>query len=264
MAIKQYMVDAFAESVFTGNQAAVCITEEALDEEIMQNIAIENNFSETAFLVPGSEEGRYSLRWFTPGGEIDLCGHATLASAFVVGRYADPGVERVTFDTKSGELAAEIGTNLIAMNMPVYHSKQVEVTDAMECAFGVRPVEAWLARDLVCVLPDEAAVRRAKPDSAALMELDGLLQHATARADAGTGFDCVSRSFAPKLGVHEDPVCGSGHCAIAPIWSAKLGKPDIRALQASARTGILQCRVEGDAVSMAGPAVLYAEAELNL
>lgn len=129
---------------------------------------------------------------------------------------------------------------------------------------GVRPVEAWLARDLVCVLPDEAAVWRTHPDAAALEELDGLLQHVTAQANAGTGFDCVSRSFGPKVDVYEDPVCGSGHCAIVPIWAKKLGKADIRAFQASPRTGILQCRTEGNRVRLAGPAVLYAKAELEV
>lgn len=265
MVIEQYMVDAFADEVFKGNQAAVCITEEPLSEEVMQSVAIENNFSETAFLVPipGMKE-RYSLRWFTPGGEVDLCGHATLASAFVVGRCIAPGTKHVTFDTMSGELVAEIECGTVSMDLPAYRSKQVEVTDAMKHVFGVRPVEAWLARDLVCVLPDEAAVRRTEPEAAALKELDGLSQHVTARADAGTGFDCVSRSFAPKLSVYEDPVCGSGHCAIAPIWADKLGKRDIRAFQASPRTGILQCRVEGDRVEIAGPAVLYARARINL
>ena len=265
MAIKQYMVDAFAENVFTGNQAAVCITEEPLAEDVMQSIAIENNFSETAFLVPASKAGgRYSLRWFTPGGEIDLCGHATLASAFVVGRFMEPGIERVVFDTKSEELVAKVDADVVSIDMPAYKSKRVEVTDDMERAFGVRPIEAWLARDLVCVLPDELSVRRARPDSAVLMKLDGLLQHATARADAKARFDCVSRSFAPKLGVYEDPVCGSGHCAIVPIWAKKLGKADIRALQASTRTGVLECCAKGDVVTLAGHAVLYAEAELNV
>lgn len=265
MPIRQYMVDAFAESVFKGNQAAICVTDEPLGERMMQSIAIENNFSETAFLVPQPGEGvRYSLRWFTPGGEIDLCGHATLASAFVVSRHLVPGVKRIVFDTKSGDLATEISNGLISMDMPACESKPVEVTDSMERAFGVRPLEAWLSRDLVCVLPDEDAVRETQPRAEDLMKLDGLLQHATARADAGTGLDCVSRSFAPKLNVYEDPVCGSGHCAIVPIWASKLGKPDILAFQASERTGILQCHVEDEIVKMAGPAVLYAQADLSL
>lgn len=141
MTIKQYMVDAFADSVFKGNQAAICITKKPLGEDIMQNIAVENNFSETAFLVPESgAEGRYSLRWFTPGGEIDLCGHATLASAYAVGHCIAPGTDHVVFDTKSGKLAVDIEGDLISMDLPAYQSKQIEVTDAMEQAFGGRPL----------------------------------------------------------------------------------------------------------------------------
>lgn len=266
MAITQYVIDAFTDTVFKGNQAAVCATEEPLADAIMQNIAIENNFSETAFLVPiADKEGCYSLRWFTPGGEIDLCGHATLASAFAVGNFIAPGTKHIVFDTLSGELFVEIEEDgVISMDMPAYQPKQVAVTDAMKQAYGVRPLEAWLARDLVCVLPTEAAVRNARPDTDILLELPGLTQAITAQADAGSPFDCVSRCFAPELDVYEDPVTGSAHCAIAPIWAEKLGKNDIKAFQASKRTGILNCRVEGDRVKISGPAVLYARAELNI
>lgn len=266
MAITQYMIDAFADTVFKGNQAAVCVTEEPLADAIMQSIAIENNFSETAFLVPfAGKEGCYSLRWFTPGGEIDLCGHATLASAFTVANFIAPGTKHIVFDTLSGELFIEIEDNgMISMDMPAYQPKQVAVTDAMEQAYGVRPLEAWLARDLVCVLPAEADVRNAHPDTDALLKLPGLTQAITARADAGSPFDCISRCFAPELDVYEDPVTGSTHCAIAPLWAEKLGKNDIKAFQASKRTGILNCRVEGDRVKISGPAVLYARAELNI
>lgn len=252
---------------------------------MMQSIAIENNFSETAFLVPeqASQENRvtrtnragqtartartaprYSLRWFTPGGEIDLCGHATLASAFVVGKFLNPEAASVAFDTKSGELTASIGGDKVSMSMPAYQVKQVAVTDAMQRAFGVRPIEAWMARDLICILPNETDVRNIDPDAQALAALDGEIQVATARADKGTGFDCVSRCFAPKLDVLEDPVTGSSHCALAPLWGQKLGKSRIRGFQASKRTGILECSVEGDRVQIAGPAVLYSKAELNV
>lgn len=265
MAITQYMIDAFADTVFKGNQAAVCATKEPLASAIMQNIAIENNFSETAFLVPFvGKKGRYSLRWFTPGGEIDLCGHATLASAFAVGNFIAPGTKHIVFDTMSGELFIEIEDDgMISMDMPAYQPKQIEVTDTMEQAYGVRPLEAWLARDLICVLPTETDVRNARPDTDLLLELPGLTQAITARADANSPFDCVSRCFAPELDVYEDPVTGSTHCAIAPIWAEKLGKNDIRAFQASRRTGILNCHVEDDRVKISGPAVLYARAELN-
>lgn len=264
MVIRQYLVDAFAEELFQGNQAAVCVTETELDDELMQQIAIENNFSETAFLVPKSSDEktvRYALRWFTPGGEIDLCGHATLASAFVIFTYLAPDALEVIFDTKSGELYAKMEDGFISMEMPAYHSKQVEVTDDMERAFGVRPLEAWMDRDLVCMLPSEQDVYACAPDDADLLKLDGLLQVVTA---PGRDFDCVSRCFAPKLAVHEDPVTGSSHCALVPLWASKLGKNKIDAWQASQRGGRLVCKVSGDTVELGGHAVLYAKAELYL
>lgn len=267
MAVEQYMVDAFATNVFEGNQAAVCVTRAPLSDELMQSIAQENNFSETAFLVPqdaSAESPSFQLRWFTPGGEIDLCGHATLAAAFVVGRFVEPGAQRVTFDTCSGVLPVRLTDGEMILDMPAYELRPVPVTDAMERTFGVRPVEAWMARDLICVLPCEQDVQAARPSAADLEELEGLLQVATAHGSAGSGCDCVSRCFAPKLGVYEDPVTGSSHCALAPLWAQKLGRPEIRAFQASPRTGVLRCQVDGDRVLIAGPAVLYARAELAL
>lgn len=266
MRVTQYLVDAFADRLFCGNQAAVCATDDPLPDGLMQSIAQENNFSETAFLVPAADEAeaRYTLRWFTPGGEIDLCGHATLAAAFVVGRFLQPGCGRIAFDTASGELSTSLEGDLIVMDMPAYAPRPVAVTDDMERAYGVRPIDAWLARDLICVLPDEDAVRNARPDAEALVRMPGLVQAITAPASTGSGFDCVSRCFAPKLDVYEDPVTGSTHCAIAPLWAQKLGKEEVHAFQASGRTGILQCRVEGGRVKVAGPAMLYATAELSL
>ncbi|WP_251197782.1 PhzF family phenazine biosynthesis protein [Anaerotardibacter muris] len=265
MSIQQYMIDAFAPNPFEGNQAAVCVTAQPLSVELMQDIAIENNFSETAFIVPldlDGKEVRLSLRWFTPGGEIDLCGHATLASGFAVNRFVAPDADTIVFETCSGDLIVKPTGDLISMDMPAYAPVQVEVTDAMEQAFGIRPEEAWLARDLICVLPSEEAVLEMKPDKNDLLELDGLLQVVTARATQDGRFDCVSRCFAPKLDVYEDPVTGSSHCALAPIWATKLAKDTITAFQASKRSGILTCRVEGDRVIVSGPATLYAQAEL--
>lgn len=266
MTIQQYIVDAFANQVFQGNQAAICCTDEQLNEALMQSIAIENNFSETAFLVPlepiasDGDALRYSLRWFTPGGEIDLCGHATLASAFVVSNFLNPGAKQVTFVTqKSGELPILMNENAITMNMPAYHPHQIEVTDAMERAFGVRPTEAWLDRDLICFLPTEDDVRKANPDDTILLELEGQGIAITAKA---TDYDFVSRFFAPELAVHEDPVTGSAHCALAPLWADKLNKEEFDAFQASSRGGELYCVVEGDRVMMSGKAVLYAKSEL--
>jgi len=255
--MKCYHVDAFAEKPFEGNPAAVCVLDSYPADELMQKIAMENNLSETAFTV--KEGDHYRLRWFTPGGEIDLCGHATLGTAFVLFSYFEKEAASITFQTMSGPLTVVRKGDLLEMDFPAYELKQVPVTKAMEDAFGVSITEAWLGRDLLCVTEDASVVPTLTPDQAKLMELDGLLQHITAK---GAEFDSVSRTFAPKLAVAEDPVCGSGHCHIVPLWAQKLGKNNIVARQASKRGGTLYCEMQGDRLTMAGSAVLYSIAEL--
>ena len=255
--MKQYVVDAFTDSVFHGNQAAVCVLDAWPSEELMMNITRENNFSETAFTVKEGE--KYHLRWFTPGGEIDLCGHATLGTAYVLLHYYEKEADKVVFTTLSGDLIVTKNGELLEMEFPVYDLKSVPVTDAMEQALGVRPSAAYLARDLLCVVEDEQIVRDLSPDLEKIKEIDGLLFHVTAR---GKDVDCVSRSFAPKLAVAEDPVCGSGHCHIIPYWADRLGKEELVAYQASRRGGTLYCRREGSKIFMAGKAALYSIDEL--
>jgi len=255
--MKQYVVDAFTDKVFHGNQAAVCVLDAWLPEELMINITRENNFSETAFTVKEGEKWR--LRWFTPGGEIDLCGHATLATAFVLLNFYEKEDEEIVFTTLSGDLAVTRRGGLFEMEFPAYDLKPVEVTDAMEEALGSRPVSAYMARDLLCVMDNEQTVRNLAPDLEKIKQIDGLLLHVTAR---GQDADCVSRSFAPKLSVSEDPVCGSGHCHIIPYWADRLDKDELVAYQASQRGGTLYCRRIGDKVFMAGAAALYSVDEL--
>lgn len=256
--MKYYVVDAFAEKIFEGNPAGVCVLEKWLSDELMQKIAMENNLSETAFTV--KENDSYRLRWFTPGGEIDLCGHATLATAFVLANFVEPDSTEFVFETHSGKLNVMRKNELYEMDFPAYQLSPVRVTDEMTEAIGARPVEAWLARDLVCVMAEEAQVLLAQPDPAKLKKLDGLLLHLTAK---GTEYDCVTRSFAPKLGVEEDPVCGSGHCHVIPLWAKKLAKSTLVARQASRRGGTLYCQDCGERVKLSGKAVLYATAELH-
>lgn len=257
--MKQYVVDAFTDKVFAGNPAAVCVMDKWLDDELMMKITVENNLSETAFCV---KEGKnYHLRWFTPGGEIDLCGHATLATAYVILRFVEPGLNEVHFYTLSGELIVTKNGELLEMVFPTYELKPVEVTEQIRDVIGAKPVAAFMGRDLLCVLDDEAAVRACTPDMAKVMQLDGLLLHVTAR---GKDFDCVSRSFAPKCNVPEDPVCGSGHCHIIPYWANALGKNELVAYQASRRGGVLYTRLEGDRVILAGKAALFSEAEIHI
>lgn len=255
--MKCYHVDAFAEKVFEGNPAAVCVLDKYPSDALMQKIAGENNLSETAFAVKEGEG--YHLRWFTPGGEIDLCGHATLGTAYVLFRFFEKDASSITFQTMSGALTVLKKGNLLEMDFPAYELKQIPVTPAMEDAFGVAITEAWLGRDLLCVTENAEAIPTLTPNQAKLMELDGLLQHITAR---GKEYDSVSRTFAPKLAVAEDPVCGSGHCHIVPLWAKKLGKERLVARQASKRGGTLYCEMQGDRLSLAGTAVLYSIADL--
>lgn len=255
--MRQYVVDAFAEKVFEGNPAAVCVTERWLPDDVMQRIAIENDLSETAFAIHEGE--RYRLRWFTPGGEVDLCGHATLATAYVITRFVEPRAESIRFHTLSGELRVARSGDCLTLDFPAYRPRRVPVTDQMTQALGIAPVEAYMDADLVCVLNSEDEVHKLKPSQELVRQLDGLTLHVTAR---GSEFGCVTRSFAPKCNVAEDPVCGRGHCHVVPIWAEKLGKQDLLAYQASARGGVLRCRYAGERVYLSGKAVLFAESAI--
>lgn len=257
--MKQYIVDAFTDKVFHGNQAAICVLNQWLPEETMLNITKENNFSETAFTV--KEGDKYHLRWFTPGGEIDLCGHATLACAYVLLNFYIPQVHKVVFSTLSGELIVTKKDEMLEMEFPAYRLKKVDVSQEMAEAIGSTPKEAYLGRDLLCVYDDENIVRNLSPDMEKVLNLEGLLLQVTA---PGKDTDCVSRSFAPKLNVIEDPVCGSGHCHIVPYWSDKLRKKEIVAYQASKRGGTLYCRMDGDKVFLAGKAALFSICDLMI
>lgn len=257
--MKQYVVDAFTDKMFHGNQAAVCVLDEWLSEELMMNITRENNFSETAFTVKEGE--KFHLRWFAPGGEIDLCGHAALACAYVLLNHYLTGEARVTFKTLSGDLIVTKNGDLFEMEFPAYDLKPIAITAELTAALGARPAEAYLGRDLLCILEDEETIRDLAPDMEKLLDLEGLLLHVTA-PDRET--DCVSRSFAPKLSVPEDPVCGSGHCHIAPYWAKRLAKNTLVAYQASKRGGTLYCRVAGDKVFLAGKAALFSVCDLHI
>ena len=256
--MKQYIVDAFTNEPFTGNPAAVCVMERWPSEEAMMKLAMENNLSETAFLV--KEEQGYHLRWFTPGTEVELCGHATLASAFVILNFYETETDTVRFRTASGILTVMQNGNRFEMDFPTFPLREIPVTDEMERAFGVRPVKAVLGLDLICVFDSEDQVREMKPDQDALRQIEGRIQNATAK---GSTVDCVSRSFCPKLSIAEDPVCGSAHVQIADYWLRELGKDALDAYQASKRGGFLHCERCGDGrMSISGEAVLVATSEL--
>lgn len=256
--MKQYIVDAFTNKPFSGNPAAVCVMERWPSEEAMMKLAMENNLSETAFIV--KEDAGYHLRWFTPATEVELCGHATLASSFVILNFYEPGSDVVRFHTLSGVLTIRKHGALFEMNFPTYELKEIPVTDAMAQAFGVRPVKAVLGLDLVCIFESEDQVRTMKPNQELLAQIEGRIQNATAR---GKETDCVSRSFCPKLSIAEDPVCGSAHCQIADYWSKELDKQEIYAYQASKRGGYLHCRMEENhRITISGEATLVAVSEI--
>ena len=256
--MKQYIVDAFTSEPFSGNPAAVCVMEKWPSDESMMKLAMENNLSETAFIV--KEDAGYHLRWFTPGTEVELCGHATLASAFVVLNYYEPDSEQVLFNTLSGILTVKRKRNLYEMDFPTFTLKEIPVTDEMEMAFGRRPLKAVLGLDLICVFESEEDVRNMEPNQARLVKIEGRIQNATAR---GIEVDCVSRSFCPKLSIAEDPVCGSAHVQIADYWSDVLDKKEIYAYQASKRGGYLHCEKQKNGrMTISGEAVLVSVSEL--
>ena len=256
------VVDAFARKPFCGNPAAVCFLERFPSAARMQEIASEMNLSETAFAVRG-KAGEYALRWFTPQCEVDLCGHATLAAAHAAFRFQEKGgLKRIRFETESGSLAVVRDGDFLEMDRPAFPLKSVSATNEMEAAIGRRVVEARLGRDLICALESERDVIEAHPDLEKVARLQGFLLHVTAR---GTRFDCVSRTFGPKAGVPEDPVCGSGHCHLAPYWSSILGTNELRAWQASRRGGFLRLRMrEPGRVAIAGQAVLSSVCRMIL
>ena len=255
----QYVVDAFADRVFQGNPAAVCPVKKWPPNEWMLRIAGENCLPETAFLTRVGED--WGLRWFAPSGEVDLCGHATLAAAHVGFACLGWKGDRVTFQTKSGPLTVTRRGELLEMDFPAYRLKPLEVTDQIIDALGAKPEEVWRARDLVCVFRQPEEVVNLKPDLDKVKALKGALLQVTAPG-TGTEFDCVSRTFAPKMGLPEDPVCGSGHCHVVPYWAQRLGKHNLVARQASPRGGTLYCRVERDRVFLAGRAALWSRAEI--
>lgn len=256
--MKYYVVDAFAEKIFEGNPAGVCILEEWLSENLMQKIAMENNLSETAFAVKNND--KYDLRWFTPGGEIELCGHATLATAYVLLNYYEKDNDTVTFDTLSGILTVQKTEDLYEMDFPAVASEKLEMTAQMIEGLGLTPLEAYKNRDLLFVLDSEEEVKNLKPDFSKLQEFpEGLGVVVTAKGD---NFDFVSRAFFPKLNVNEDPVCGSAHCSLIPYWAKKLHKNEMIAQQLSSRSGIVHCKLEGSRVKLAGKAALYSIATI--
>jgi PhzF family phenazine biosynthesis protein len=262
MKLPIYQIDAFASAVFAGNPAAVCPLERWLPEATMLSIAAENNLAETAFFVArDGDASAYDLRWFTPVVEMDLCGHATLASGHVVFTKLAPSRYTVTFHTRSGPLVVRRDGERLAMDFPSRPPKRVEANPALAAALGATPQEVWSSRDFMAVFADEEAVRSLKPSFDRILALGA---HAVIATAPGRTVDFVSRFFAPLVGVPEDPVTGSAHCTLIPYWSARLGKKTLRARQLSARGGDLECEDQGERVRIAGRTVQYLEGTIEV
>lgn len=258
--MKYYVVDVFTDRHFHGNPAGVCLVEDKLDAAVMQKIAFENNLAETAFLV--KRDGYYDLRWFTPEVEIDLCGHATLGSAYVLMNYVDTSMKKVEFHTMSGTLTVTRDGEIFTMDFPVRKSEPCEIPHLLEKALGVKVLETQMARDLLVLLENENAVADLKPDFTLLKQIDQVFGFIiTAK---GTDCDFVSRFFAPNAGIPEDPVTGSSHTTLIPFWSERLSKKEMVARQLSERGGTLRCKDLGARVEISGRAVTYLIGEIKL
>lgn len=259
--MRYYVVDAFADALFHGNPAGVCVADAFPDEPLMKQIAAENYLAETAFVVP-RPDGAYDIRWFTPVLEMDLCGHATLASAYVIARFVEPGVRHIRFHSMSGPLGVTCRDGLYELDFPARMPVPLIVTPAMRQAIGASVLEAHDYRDLFLVLESEDAVRDLVPDLARIEQIPGYTSVVVTAK--GQSADFVSRCFAPLEGIPEDHVTGSTHASLVPFWAARLGKKELVALQLSKRGGQLFCRDEGDRVAIAGRAALYLEGTLHL
>jgi PhzF family phenazine biosynthesis protein len=262
MELPLFHVDAFTTRRFGGNPAAVVILENETDwlaDQVLQAIAAENNLPETAFVLSRSQP--FPLRWFTPKIEVDLCGHATLASASVLFLHYFPAQHQVKFMTRSGELTVARKNGQLTMDFPARPGKRIPVSDEMIGALGAKPTEAYLARDLLTIFSAESEVAALHPNLAAVAALDAFAVIASAKGDQ---VDFVSRFFAPRAGIPEDPVTGSAHCTLVPYWAGRLGKAALVARQISARGGELTCELKGDRVLIAGHAVEYMRGNIRL
>lgn len=254
-----YQIDAFTDRVLAGNPAAICPLQDWLPDELMQRLANENNLSETAFLVKNGKQ--YGLRWFTPQQEVDLCGHATLAAAWLIFNELDTAAEQVVFDTRSGVLTVTRDGQRLTMDFPVLDRQPCEAPTALVDGLDISPVATFVGMDYMAVLESEAQLRALQPVFASLAKLDrrGIIVTAP-----GEECDLVSRFFAPAAGINEDPVTGSAHCMLTPYWAERLQNTQLHARQLSPRGGELWCELRNGRVFISGGACLYLRGEFRL
>ena len=260
MQIPVYQVDAFTSHQFGGNPAAICPLEDWLEDSVLQSIAAENNLSETAFFVP--EADGFRLRWFTPLEEIDLCGHATLATAWVLFNCLEWSKPTINFYTRSGQLVVKQKATLLSMDFPARAPQRISTPPQLATALGVESQEVWESRDLLVLLENEEQVQQIAPDMRQLLTIPDC--HAVIVTAPGGNVDFVSRFFAPKVGIDEDPVTGSAHCTLIPFWAQRLKKNEFHARQLSARGGELFCKNLGARVEIAGEARLFLRGHILL
>ena len=259
MQLALYQIDAFASRVFEGNPAAICPLSEWLPDDVMQSIATENNLSETAFFV--TTERGFHIRWFTPRHEVKLCGHATLASAYVIFDILGHKSKQIIFESKTGDLVVERKNEWLEMNFPTQPPVPCDIPEVILQAFKDTPAACLQAEDYIVVFDNEQQIRTAEPDIAQLCRLD---LRGVAITAPGTDYDFVTRFFAPNYGINEDPVTGSAFTQLIPYWFGQLGKSNMLARQISARGGDVRCGLAGDRVSIAGRAVSYMQATITI
>lgn len=264
MKIDIFQIDAFTDKLFGGNPAAVCPLTEWLEDDVLQKIAIENNLAETAFYVPVSDS-KFHIRWFTPDFEMDLCGHATLACAFVLLEEFNYSAEQIVFTSKSGDLKVKKSDNLYELNFPSRPPQKSQLPEIIVQSLNIQPVEVWKARDYLLLYENEEEIKRIKPNQSILNQINidpgGIIF--TAKSEQ-KNIDFVSRLFTPQATVFEDPVTGSAHCTLVPFWAERLNKKELRALQLSERRGELFCTLNKDRVTIRGNAVKYLHGTIEL
>lgn len=259
MRLTIYQADAFTDTIFKGNPAAICPLKEWLPDDIMLAIAAENNLAETAFYVPVDDS--FEIRWFTPYTEVDLCGHATLASAFVLCNYEDYPENSINFySPRSGSLPVTVLEDKFILNFPKDQFSEIELTQELRSATNQKPLAAFKGKtDYMLVFEKQEEIARMEPDLPLIAKLDARGLIVTAK---GNDYDFVSRFFGPAVGVNEDPVTGSAHTTLTPYWAQQLNKTELKAFQLSKRGGELNCRLAGDRVELAGKVALYMKGEI--
>ncbi len=260
MQIKIYQIDAFTNKVFGGNPAAVCPLDKWLGDEVLQKIAMENNLAETAFYVKQGDA--YHIRWFTPAVEVDLCGHATLATAHVLFNFENYIGKEVIFDSRSGKLRVKRQNELLTLDFPTDDVQEVPLTESLNNCFNYKPAKAFKGKtDYMLVFENESQISSIQPDLRTISQQEGRGIIVTAKGDK---VDFVSRFFAPQSGIDEDPVTGSAHTTLTPYWAKTLGKTELSAIQLSARKGHLQCKHLGNRVEISGQAMTYMTGQIEI